>query len=341
MHRSEYACSDSSHPDRIGFAQAVKWISGCGNVPERTTKTEMDTPMARRSHNLIRLLGGLVALAILATLASGCPAYEDKYTGTYREVNPGGRDGQQAIQVDFFRFGENASAVVRFYDPRGAQGDPFDEENETTCAWTSAEEFTPDDEWNFRLYLEDSSRLPRSRILGRVDDGGKKLDISMFESNGTTSLTVYKGIRRARARARRAAGQSACDASKITSSSSHFPRDPQTGEFQAMPERANYEIENPVFVVSWLGVEPTSRWADAPYTHPSASTRRRFDSIPPRRTTSTPTPTHCETSSPSRPAPGLQMRNGDTALALGHFSVVDDSSAIEDYRPRELGLQLE
>jgi hypothetical protein len=284
--------------------------------------------MKRTPYNLRRLTAGLLLVAACVAGLAGCPSYEDKYTGTYREVNPGARDSRQAIQVDFFRFGENASAVVRFYDPQGVQEDPFDDDNETTCAWTSAEEFTPDEDWDVRLYLEDSSKLPRSRLLGRLEDGGKRLDITIFADGANAQSEVYKSIEELELERVDRQADPTCDTIKDYFVEFSFPRDPETGDYQAMPERANYDIENPVFVVSWLGVEPTDDSGQtllapvsehAPAFRLDTSASNNFD---------TDSHTLRNEFTIGVPAPELRMDNGNTAMSLGHFSVVDDDAAI-------------
>lgn len=269
-------------------------------------------------------------LVALAAILAGCPSYEDKYTGTYREVNPSARPGEQAIQVDFFRFGENASAVVRFYRPNNLDSDnPFTDQNETVCAWTSAEEFQLDDEWNFRLFLDDSSKLPRSRVFGRVQDGGEDMTVSMYEDKGDESA-IYRGIEELKLERVEREANPRCDAIKDYFVEFSFPRDPQTGEFQSMPERASEDIENPVFVVSWLGVEPRSVGGRTLYA--SVSEHAPAFRLDTESSNNFDPDTHSLRNEFTVPisAPGLQMRSGDTALALGHFSVVDDSVPVED-----------
>lgn len=276
----------------------------------------------------MRLWLGVLLVVVGATQLTGCPSYEDKYTGTYREVNPSARDGQEAVQVDFFRFGDNASAVVRFYNPQGAQGDLFDEENESTCAWTSAEEFSSDGDWNFRLYLEDASKLPRSRLLGRVEDGGKRLNITMYEERGSDEDSVYQSIRDLELERVGREANPTCDTIKDYFVEFSFPRDPQSGDFQSMPERAGYDIENPVFVVSWLGVEPSQNGnlyasvsQHAPAFRLDTQASNNFDPA---------THTLRNEFTVAIPAPDLRMNNGETTMSLGHFSVVDDSTPIDE-----------
>ncbi|MGM0559321.1 MAG: hypothetical protein ACQEVA_23255 [Myxococcota bacterium] len=286
--------------------------------------------MNRALQHSTRLLAGFLLAVMCLSGLTGCPSYEDKYTGTYREVNPGARDGRQAIQVDFFRFGENASAVVRFYDPQGTPGGQFDDDNETTCAWTSAEEFTPDEDWDFQLYLEDSSQLPRSRLLGRVEDGGKKLNVTMFENSSSAKSEIYKDIDGLELERVDRRADPRCDTIKDYFVEFSFPRDPETGGFQSMPERANYEIENPVFVVSWLGVEPTSESGQtllapvsehAPAFRLDTAASNNYDPD---------THTLRNEFTIGVPAPELRMDNGTTAMSLGHFSVVDDDASIDE-----------
>lgn len=308
---------------------AVKCEYGCDNLRGRIPTRRPKQPMSAIFDNPTRVLAASLAALLCLSLLTGCPAYEDKYTGTYREVNPGDRDGKQALQIDFFRFGENASAVVRFYDIQGAQGDPFDDENEVACAWTSAEEFTPDAQWDFRLYLEDSSKLPRSRLFGNVDDGGDGLDVSLFDETDDNPSTVYKDIRQLELERVDREANPNCDTIKDYFVEFSFPRDPETGDFQSMPERANYEIENPVFVVSWLGVEQTESGGQTflapvsehePAFRLDTSTSNSFDPD---------THTLRNEFTVGIPAPDLRMNNGDTAMSLGQFSVVDDSESIE------------
>ena len=262
----------------------------------------------------------LVAV-IVAVLASGCPTFENTYTGTYREVPEQSQRSGDAIEVDFFRFGDNSAAILRFYDRDPITGDPFGEQ--AFCVWTSAENFE-EDARKFRLYINSaSSQLGRSQLFGKVVDD-ETMSISLLDERSGDPL---KGIDDLRMHHHRDEPDTECQRPEDFVVNIEFPRDPNTGGLQEMPPSSGYEIEHPVLAVSWVGVQEASRGSGvfapvtrhAPTVPLGSGLSSNFD--PQRHVLKNDRPL-----SISPPPEIVRMPSGTTNLALGHFVVVDDSA---------------
>jgi hypothetical protein len=268
------------------------------------------------------LLGLGLAFAVVFT--TGCPTYEDTYSGTFREVIDTSNRNSDALEVDFFRFGDNAAAIVRLYKRDPITGDAFGEQQ--FCAWTSAELFEEEDN-KFRLYINKSStQLPRSQLFGTVVDDGD-LDITLVDErtgephDGIDSLELERVDDEP---------DGDCQVIEDFAVNVEFPRDPTSGDTQTMPASASYTIKNPVFAVSWVGVQPaqgSTIFAPVNRHTPAMLLDDGFGSnfdpgshaLKNDRTVLIPPPPDI-----------VRMASGATTMALGHFVVVDDS---EEERP--------
>lgn len=269
----------------------------------------------------LRPLAAALALVALAALVAGCPTYEDTYSGTYREVVSESGRNSEAVELDFFRFGDNASAIVRFYKRDPITGDPFGEQQ--FCVWTDAQTFDAEKD-KFRLYInKSSSQLPRSQLFGTVLDD-EHIDVTLYRDQ---TGEPYDGIEDLPLQRYRDEPDTDCEVIDDFGAQIQFPRDPDTGEMQAMPPEVDYDIHNPVFAVSWLGVQP-AQGSDvlAPVNRhvPAMPLSGGFDSnFEPNR--------HALKNDRwvwIPPPPDIvRMPSGTTTIALGHFVVVDDSEA--------------
>jgi hypothetical protein len=258
-------------------------------------------------------------LAIVVVVAPGCPTYEDTYSGTFREVLDDSSRNGEALEVDFFRFGDNASAVVRLYKRDPITGDPFGEEQ--FCAWTSAETFEEEDS-EFRLYINKSStQLPRSQLFGTLVDE-TEIDVTLIDER---TGEAYNGIDSLQLERISDEPNADCQVIEDFAVNVEFPRDPATGDTQTMPESSGHEITNPVFTISWVGVQPAQgSTVFAPVNRHTPSMLlddgfgANFDpgshALMNDRTVLIPPPPDV-----------VRMSSGTTTMAMGHFVVVDDS----------------
>lgn len=287
-------------------------------------------PVRRPVHDgtLSKWLSGKLLLSLLGLVAAlfvtGCPTYEDTYSGTFREVVDDSNRNSDAIEVDFFRFGDNAAAVVRLYKRDPITGDPFGEQE--FCTWTTAEQFD-DEEEKFRLYINKSStQLPRSQLFGSItaDD---QMNVTLFDER---TGEPFDGIDTLALERADDEPDTDCEVLEDFVVQVDFPRDPSSGGVQAMPPEANYEIKNPVLAVSWVGVQPVrSNTQFTPVTRhaPTVLLDDGFGSNydPGRHALK-----NDRTILIPPPPDTVRMPSGTTTMALGHFVVVDDS---EDDRP--------
>jgi hypothetical protein len=247
-------------------------------------------------------------------LTSGCPTYEDSYSGTYREVVDG-ELGRDAFEIDFFRFGDNSAAIVRVYKPDPITGDPFGESR--YCVWTSAEPFDEDDK-QFRLFItKDSSQLPRSQLFGNVVDD-ETMDISLFEER---TGQPYEGLDEQTFERHRDTPKTNCEVIEDLLVQIDFPRDPDTGALQRIGPEAGYDIESPVLAVSWVGFQQASDGVFAPLERHAPAVildagnfDRNRQALKNDRPLLIPPPPEI-----------VRMPSGNTTMALGHFVVIDDS----------------
>jgi hypothetical protein len=275
---------------------------------------------------VVHLLMGWVVAASVVVL-TGCPTYEDTYSGTFREVVDVSNRNSDAVQVDLFRFGDNASAVVRLFKRDPITGDPFGEEQ--FCAWTSAETFE-DAENAFRLYINKSStQLPRSQLFGTVADD-TELDITLVDER---TGEPYDGIENLELERVSDEPDPDCQVIEDFAVSIDFPRDPSTGGTQTLPASSGHEISNPVFALSWVGVQPAQgRTVFAPVNR-HAPAMRLDDGFGSNFDPSSHALRNDRTVLIAPPPDIVRMPSGTTTLALGHFVVVDDS---EEDRPQEV-----
>ncbi|MFP4600573.1 MAG: hypothetical protein ACOC9J_05085 [Persicimonas sp.] len=260
----------------------------------------------------------LVALALgVVTFATGCPSYEDTHSGSYREVIDTSGRNSDAVQVDFFRFGDNAAAIVRFFNRDPITDDPFGEQS--YCVWTSAEPFDEEQD-KFRLYItRDSSQLPRSQLFGTLT-AGDQMSITLVDQ---LTSEPYDSIEELDMELAGDEPQRDCELIEDFILPIDFPVD-RDGNGQAMPDVSGYEIDNPVFAVTWVGVQAVGDGVFAPVNRhvPAVSLYDMYVFDRQRHALR-----YALDPAPAIPPPPdiVRMASGDTEWALGHFVVVDDS----------------
>ncbi|MFW5966835.1 MAG: hypothetical protein ACOCV2_04915 [Persicimonas sp.] len=255
-------------------------------------------------------------LLLLAALLYGCPTYEDDYSGTYREVLDDSEPTSDALEIDFFRFGDNAAAIVRLYNRDPITGDPFGEESH--CVWTTADAFDEEDR-DFGLDINrDSSEIPEGRLLGEFVDE-ELIETTLYDSDTEEPHERVDGVE---LRKYREEPNSDCEVDEEFVVEVEFPRGPND-EPQRMPPSADYDIENPVLAISWLGVQSTEDDRLVAVNRHQPAERLRDD----LNTNFDPDEHGLKNERPFTippPPDAVRMSSGDTRMALGHFSVVDD-----------------
>ncbi len=254
----------------------------------------------------------IVLLLLILVVFSGCPGFEDSYSGTYHEVVD---DSEQSevIAVDFFRFGGDARALIRYYKRSGAASEDavFTARNQTRCVWAKADQFDEDD-LSFQLPILPSARQGRARVDGRVEIDGK-MQIRI-EEEGKAELARDVTLKLVREKA-----DPRCDAIDDFFVRAVFDELPQN---KLPAER--YSLRNPVLAIVWVGVEPVRRDDVVIYVafnRPEPTVRldegRNYSRAGNGLLGSLPM---------LIPAPDerILVRSGETRYALAHFVVIDD-----------------
>ncbi len=196
----------------------------------------------RREPRARGLRTALFCVVVISVCLSGCPTYEDSYSGSYRETNVDSTR-QRAVQVDLFRYGDYARAVLRYFEPDIVNGDPYGDE--TFCTWTSTDEFN-DDKGQFELPITRSSRIENGRLTGDVSDDS--LDVTLYDTESGSPIWETRQLTRVDSDP-----VEGCDFVGDFLMRANFDiRGEQTNAF---PASANRQIDNPVFTVQWVGIE--------------------------------------------------------------------------------------
>lgn len=266
--------------------------------------------------------GGALAVACLSVVLCGCPTYEDSYSGTFREADVDPVTASRAIELDLFRYGDNVSAILRFYEPDVRDRDPFAQES--FCTWTEGGSFNKADR-TFELPIERGSRIPESRLSGELlsDD---RIEVSVATEADGEPVVETRELER-------------------------VPGDPEPGcdsvgtlfikplftlrnSDNTMPQSRGYDIEHPVFSVQWVGVTRASDGDFLVNTNAQGPTRRlrerNFDDGGPNQAE----PDRLKDSlSLEVPAPpeNIWIESGETSYAIGHPVVIDDSDESDSF----------
>lgn len=292
---------------------------GCVIVPgaetsfaRRRRRVEVDEGLAVSVLSTIR--AQLIVVAAAGLLAVGCSPYEDELTGHYQEVELDELQ-DEAVAVDFFRFGGDARAVLRYYDiaSSAAREAPFDPSHQTHCRWSRVAEFDEEDH-RFSLVIPATVRDERIVLDGVIgEDGIMELTIDAEQSEELREVTLEQSDH---------PPDSDCSTIDDFFIRAIFE---DTDNFNGFSPDV-YEMRNPVFSLLWVSVEPVTRSGVPVYValnDPEPSIRladgvhfNRLDneltgnlslSIPP-------------------PAERILVDSGQTRYALAHFVVIDDSA---------------
>lgn len=184
---------------------------------------------------------------LLGVGALGCPTYENSYSGTFRETRVDPVTESQAVQVDFFRYGDNAAAILRYFQPDVVNSQPFG--RESFCAWTRGDEFD-EQEGVFQLPISSNvAGIPESTLRGEFSS---EEDVTVTLHNSETGEPIVDTMEMVRVEEE---PDPECD----TPESFFINPDFDLGEAgpNRMPDGSDYSIENPVFAIQWVGVEET------------------------------------------------------------------------------------
>lgn len=295
-----------------------------------------------RDHSICPAMWAMVL--VLAGGLWGCPTFEDSYSGHYQEIELEELQ-DEAVAVDFFRFGDDVQAVFREYDigSSSAKDAPFDASNEVRCQWTHVDRFH-DDTRSFELTIPSTVRRAGAELRGEIDeDGLMQLEIDDEESDEPRSVSLEPGDQSASA-----------DCTTIDDFLIRAIFDETEGN---QLDEEVHELENPVFTLLWASVQPTSsdgviRYVKFNRAEPAVVLEPGTEFVNNGLTGSL---------SVMVPAPAEQtlVESGDTRYALAHFVVVDDSdddegsfswssddepivaSALEEGRPADDGPEIE
>jgi hypothetical protein len=253
-------------------------------------------------------------LAMGLSLLVACPTYEDTYTGTYQELDfdP---DQEEVVEVEFYRFGANARAMVRTYrrPSLSTLNSPFSPQNQTRCVWTKAEAFDVDSR-SFRLWIPPSARYLRTELLGELDVDGLMTLRMTEDGREEASRTVRLGpVKR----------QPDPDCDQIDDFLVY-------AFFNGTLDPTRHQLRHPVLAVMWVGVEPIQR--DGVVFHVAFNRAepvirlengRQYDADANGFTALDGRAIRLNFSIPP-PSERLLVRSGETRYALAHLVVIDD-----------------
>ncbi len=249
---------------------------------------------------------GLIAVLILAT---GCPTYEDAFSGTYRQVVDESST-EPVYAVDFFRYGKFAQAVLRQYDlvaPNGS-GDRFVEYTE--CSWSNPAPFDTE-RAAFELVI-DPARIQDSqrRLVGLINDNGRII-ADLRDGNESLSLELERIALDA---------DDDCEQDEQFFMSTAFP------ERNVFVEGTTYEIEDPALTVLWLGVLATTTGNGTVFSGTRQNPRQavRLDAFLTAERDGLVNPGQNLRAPWDAPDENVLVFSGSTRYTIGHVIVVDD-----------------
>lgn len=185
-------------------------------------------------------------LMLVGAGIAGCPTYENSYSGTYRESSPdpaGGQTGRRSVELDLFRYGDRAKAIMRYYKPDIVDGDPYGQQ--TFCTWTWADRFDEEAE-EFELTVRRSSTVPSGRLVGEML-GKDRLEAALYDTDaGERAWGDIELERTEREPDTNCAGPQEF----LVRPTFNLP-----GGTNRLSEPTDYDIENPVLAVQWVGIQ--------------------------------------------------------------------------------------
>ena len=257
-------------------------------------------------------ISGGILTALLALVLVGCPTYEDQYTGRYLEMDLT-EVQDEAISLDFFRFGGEVRALLRRYDIASATAreSPFSPDNQIECRWSRVDQFN-ENQGSFSLTIPATARQPRLDLAGRFDSEGlMDLELRQEDSDPRFLQLLPDAL--------------PPDPLCITIND-FFLRiifDETSGGLS--PE--TYQLRHPVFAMLWVGVEPVFRDG---FTFFAATNRVETPvRLLPGLNYNIPSNSLQSSLAISIPPPPdrMLMPSGSTRFALAHFIVIDDAES--------------
>lgn len=246
----------------------------------------------------------VVALALVGT---GCPTYEDAFTGTYRQMVDEESTGP-AFSVDFFRYGEFAQAIVRRYDlvSPNDRTDRFVEYS--ACNWSDPDVFDAE-RASFDLIIP-RQREASQRFVGLLNDDGT-ITADLRTNDESISLELERVTTDAK---------TDCAEAREFGFSASFPAR------NIFEEGVDYRIENPALTILWLGVLATNTGRATVF---SGTRQNPRDAVPLDAFLTEDQDGLVNTFSnlPMRwppPDENVLVFSGSTRYTIGHIIVVDD-----------------
>lgn len=277
---------------------------------------ELKTAVARTT-SIFRVLALTLAIGL-----TGCPTYDDEYTGHFQEVLEGERldcferRTCDALTVDFFRFGDFSQAIVRQYTKglRNTVETPFVEES--GCFWTSADRFDSDGQ-SFNMVVDRQGRN-RSVVRGELDDDGLSLNLEIVEPQTTLNVPDRSSgpLNLALERIDGEPPTPRCD------SVHDFILIAQVGS--SMPEETGYTINSPVFSLVWVGFERLESAGGVVFFPTRSSPKPWWRFLDGTITSGGRGLRGSVNLQVSPPDERFLTRSGSTRYALAHMLVVDD-----------------
>lgn len=233
-------------------------------------------------------------------LLCACPGFEDKFSGTYRQILSADEPDVEPLAVEVFRYGHNVHAMVRFY--RGT-ADPFSQE--TRCGWTEPTRLADDD--TFLTLVRNTT--PPVRLSGR------------FESDGTMTARINAAGGNSPAFSLELVGATPDDTCRTIlprSVTAKFGNLSSTNEFAP----GEYEIQNPYFGIQWIAVQPIETGTIAVWT--AFTPELVFVPLSSKVTSNRRGLSGALSLLVEAPAEDYRTVSGSTRYSLAHFIVVDD-----------------
>ncbi len=272
-----------------------------------------------------RLIGALICALVVGGV-TGCPTYENSHSGTYREQSPdptGGAEGRRSVEIDLFRYGDRAKAILRYYAPDIVDGDPYGEQ--TFCTWTWADRFN-EESGEFDLTVRKSSTIPNGRLVGEIQ-GSDRMEATLYDAEaGEEDWETVQLERTAPDPETDCAGPREFQILATFNLPSEQPN--------RLPEQTNYEIDNPVLAVQWVGLQrQQTDQSDTVYA--SVSAQGWTGRLGGRNYDESEESFRGNLSFPLTPPPDKILsssRATQAQFAVGHLVVVDDSESEGEFR---------
>lgn len=321
LHPAGLECHATTRIIRRGGNRDATSITGIRHASTRAETLTIETRLHRNGDEPPETPWGIwTILWASLCLIAGCPSYKDARSGTYQQVGVSTNGRRQNLEIDFFRYGDNARAIFRFFEPDVVDGDPFGEQ--VFCMRTKANTFRSEERPQFDLSIlsDQNLRFIRGgRLTGSFVDSST-MEISLH--HGSDTLVDTRRLERIRREP-----EPRCNA--ITRKYIHPIFTLPDDEPNTLPEGVDDEIENPVLTVQWVGVRVVSEGGRAgPRFVRTSDTSRRWIRLGgdhanhyDRDRRSFRGDTYLWLDPPDE---DIRMQGTGTRYAIGHVVVIDD-----------------